>query len=238
LVRTELVDRRILILYRVSAAVLEQILPAAAEPRHVADRALAGIAFRRRWMTRSRLVPARLGTTHCATHFVLVRGCSGPDRHPGIFTFRHDSSSRWQAWWTSAGGGHHARFEVVDRVDSLELVGDSDDQVMHLLLKAQVARGLPDSSVFRSVPQVADCLAADLAGLGLLQPPGAGGQGGSVWSHLRLEPLDVVQLESSFFDRWRHVSPGLVEFDSAFSLREDQLAWSQEGTLCCHMVPA
>jgi hypothetical protein len=237
LARTELVDRRILILYRVSAAALEQRLSAAVELRQMADCALAGIAFRRRRTMRSRLVPARFGTSQCATHFVRLPTSSVPGHPAGVLALRHDSTSRWEVWWTAAGGGHHARFRVVDSADSLELVGDSDDRQMHLFLRAQVARSLPDGSMFRSVPQAAECLAADLAGLGLLRTAHGAGQGG-VWSHLRLEPLDVTRLESSFFDRWREQCPGLVEFDSAFSLREDQLAWSQEGTLCCHMVPA
>lgn len=238
MVRTELIDRRILILYRVSTAALEQVLPAAAEPREVADRALAGIAFRRRRTMRSGWVPAQLGTSQCATHFVLLRKCRGAGCHPGVVALRHDCSSRWQAWWSSAGRSHHARFEVADYVDSLELAGDSDDRVMQLRFKAHPARGLPYRSIFRSIPQVTDYLADDLAGLGLLQSRQVAEESSGGWAHLRLEPLEVAQLESSIFDRWRQASPGLVEFDSAFSLREDQLAWSQEGTLCCHVVPA
>lgn len=236
LARTEWVDRRILILYRVSAAVLEQLLPAATTRTGV-ECALAGIAFRRRRMMRSRLVPARFGTSQCVTHFVRLPAGSGARGRSSVLALRHDNSSRWQTWWTAAGGGHHARFRVVDGIDSLELAGESDDRQMHLFLRARVTRSLPEGSMFRSVPQAAECLAADLAGLGLLGSANVMGQGGA-WSHLRMEPLDVTQLESSFFDRWREQGPGLVEFDSAFSLREDQLAWSHEGTLCCHMVPA
>lgn len=235
LARTELVDRRILILYRVSAAVWEQLLPAR-EPQGGSDPALAGIAFRRRTV-RSRLLPARLGTSHCATHF--VRLCNGlrPSAVPGVWALRHDSSSRWQVWRAAPGTGHHARFQVVDQSDSLELVGQSDDRQMHLMLKARVARELPAASIFRSVPQVAHCLTNDLAGLGLVTPAD-GREPAHVWRRLRLEPLDVIRLESSFFDCWRRSTPGSIEYDSAFLLREDQLAWSQEGTFCCHMVPA
>ncbi len=233
--RTELVDRRILILYRVSADALGQLCPAAARPRSSCC-AVAGIVFRRRTV-RAWLVPARCGTSQCATHFMRLPDDLRADVCPGIIPLRHDSSSRWQTWGAASGGRHHARFQVVDRLDSLELVGDSDDRQMHLALKARVARELPGGSMFRSVSQVAGYLAADLARLGLVTAARSVGSG-DVWRHLRLEPLDVMQLESSFFDRWRQSHPEWVEHDSAFLLREEQLGWSQEGTFCCHMVPA
>jgi hypothetical protein len=238
LARPELVDRRVVILYRIAEAVAAQILPATAQPRQVADRTLAGIAFRRRRVVGSRFVPARLHTSHCATHFVLVHSGTIGDPSGGVYIARRDTAPRWQAWISGPGSGHPARFRVIDRQDSLELAGDSDDRSMHLLFKARVSRGVPDGSVFRSLPQAADTLTESLISLGLTSPDGVTGESPSVWRRVQLQPLQVECLESSFFDAWQQAGAGLVEFDSAFALREDQFAWSQAGTLCCDMVPA
>ena len=33
-------------------------------------------------------------------------------------------------------------------------------------------------------------------------------------------------------------APGLVEFDSAYWVRDDEFAWAAEGTLCCDVATA
>jgi hypothetical protein len=232
------VDRRVLILYRVAPKVVSELLPSGVCAMEVQGRAVAGIAFARHRMAKSRLLPARLVSAHTASHFFLVTGSRRDVHGDAAFVTRYDCSSRLHLWIGGRLPYHHARFRVVEGCESLELVGDSDDRAMHLSLQAQVVRSMPAGSMFRTPAQATECLRECAGGLGLAPGGAASVEAPGTRRRLRFQPLKVERLESSIFEDLMRGAPGLVEFDSAYWVREDEFAWAAEGTLCCDVATA
>src|SRR5438046_1668366 len=109
------IDRRILINYRVEPEVQAPLLPAPFRPQVHNGFGWAGICLIRLAQLRPRLVPAWMGlTTENAAHRIAVEWDEGGAVRTTVYVLRRDSNSRFNAW---AGGRlfpgvHHlARFE-------------------------------------------------------------------------------------------------------------------------------
>ena len=239
-VRCGTVDCRVLILYRMAPDAPISLLPGSVRPAEVQGRSLAGIAFCRRSVARARILRAPFTAWQTAVHFVLA--CD-PAREPErlvAWVTRRDCSScwqlwgRWQLWGSHRGSRHHARFHVTERGDGVDLSGDSDDRSMHVALQADLVPAHPEGSIFRSAEQARQCLWEPMVSLGL-----AGGSIGAARSaQVRFQPLKARMVEASVFERLARDARGQIEFDSAYWLRDDELVWTGEGTLCCDVATA
>lgn len=233
-VRCGTVDCRILILYRMAPGAPLAVLPGSLRPAEVQGRALAGIAFCRHSVARARLLRAPFPTWLTAVHFVLTCDPARESERLVPWVTRRDSSARWQAWGGRRGVRHHARFQVHERGNGVDLSGDSDDRAMHVALQADLVPVHPEGSIFRSADQARQCLWEPLAALGLAE--GAVGSARAV--PVRFQPLKVRLVEASVFERLAHDARNQLEFDSAYWLREDELVWAGAGTLCCDVATA
>jgi hypothetical protein len=97
-------------------------------------------------------------------------------------------------------------------------------------LQADLVQVMPEGSIFRSADQARLCLWESAKTLGLVT--------GASPSQVRFQPLKARLVESSVFERMDREAAGRVEFDSAYWLRDDELAWAGEGTLCCDAATA
>ncbi len=105
---------------------------------------------------------------------------------------------------------------------------------MHVALQADLVPAHPEGSIFRSAEQARQCLWEPMVSLGL-----AGGSIGAARSaQVRFQPLKARMVEASVFERLARDARGQIEFDSAYWLRDDELVWSGEGTLCCDVATA
>src|SRR5437762_1679839 len=124
------IDRRILVNYRVDPDVLAPLLPAPFRPKVYRGSALVGICLIRLRAVRPRLLPAWLGiSSENAAHRAAVAWDDGEARE-GVYIWRRDTSSRLNAL---AGGRlfpgvhRHARFEVAEAGDGYSVALRSDD---------------------------------------------------------------------------------------------------------------
>ncbi len=109
-----LIDRRILVNYRVDAAVAARVLPAPFRPKLAHGYAMAGICLIRLKQMRPAFLPcnAGIGSENAAHRFAVEWDRDGR-MHEGVFIPRRDTSSRLNAL---AGGRlfpgehHHAHF--------------------------------------------------------------------------------------------------------------------------------
>jgi hypothetical protein len=231
------IDRRILVNYRVDPAALARLLPAPFRPKLVRGFGVAGICLIRLKQIRPRFLPAWLGvSSENAAHRIAVEWDEGGRVREGVFIPRRDTSSRLNAL---AGGRlfpglhHHARFEVSEGNGRYRVALDSDDGQTHLLVEGRVAQDLPPSSVFRSLREASEFFERGSLGYSVTGEPGRldGLELRSfTWA---VQPLAVERAESSFFADRSQFPAGSAELDCALLMRGIEHEWHARGALCC-----
>src|SRR5437763_7438627 len=150
------IERRILVNYRVRPDALAKVLPPPFQPKLVRGVGLAGICLIRLGHVRPALLPAWLGiASENAAHRAAVEWTDDTGRLcEGVYIPRRDTNSRLNAL---AGGRlfpglhHHARFRVNETGNRVEVALDSDDAQTHVLVAGRIAADGPAGSVFGSV---------------------------------------------------------------------------------------
>jgi hypothetical protein len=220
-----IIDRRILVNYRVDPEVLEKLLPPPFRPKLINGAGMAGICLIRLKQIRPRFLPPLLGLcSENAAHRIAVEW----DQGEGVFVPRRDTSSRINA---TVGGklfpGMHylARFQIQERDDHYRVCLDSNDHQTHLLVEGSIAPELPTGSVFGSLGAASTFFERGTLGYSATTRPGEfdGLELRSIgW---RVEPLAVERVESSFFDDSSLFPAGSAEFDCALLMRGIEHEW-------------
>lgn len=116
------IDRRILVNYRVDPAVLAALLPAPFRPKLVRGHGIAGICLIRLIHLRPRGLPASVGVaSENAAHRIAVEWDEQGQTREGVFIPRRDTASRLNTWLGGRvvpGFHEHARFHVVEEGQS------------------------------------------------------------------------------------------------------------------------
>jgi hypothetical protein len=239
-----IIDRRILVNFRVDATVLARLLPAPFRPKLVNGAGMAGVCLIRLKHIRPRFLPAFLGiSSENAAHRIDVEWDQDGKTSKGVFIPRRDTSS----WLNALAGGrlfpgvhHHAAFQVREHEGRYRIELDSDDRRTHLLVEGRVAPELPPTSTFGSLREASDFFEWGSLGYSVTGKPGQF-DGLELRSFgWRVQPLAIETVESSFFDNRSLFPPGSVEFDCALLMRGIEHEWHVRGKLCagCHQVPA
>ena len=138
------IDRRILVNFRVDPSALRRLLPDPFRPKLVKEMGLAGICLIRLRHIRPRFLPSFVGvTSENAAHRIAIEWESDGELREGVYVLRRDTSS----WLNSAAGGrmfpgihHHARFDIDEQGDQYRIVIESNDGETHVVVEA---RNLP-----------------------------------------------------------------------------------------------
>lgn len=223
------IDRRILVNYRVDPAVLARVLPPPFRPLTVAGHGIAGICLIRLREVRPRGLPAVLGVgSENAAHRVAVEWTEDGRTREGVYIPRRDTSSRMNAL---AGGRlfpgeyHRARFEVEEGAGALRVSLASDDGETRVEVRARRADALPATSVFGSLEAASAFFERGAVGYSATRE--AGRFDGMelrtrVWE---VEPLAVESVASSFFDDPDRFPPGSITLDCALLMRQVPHEW-------------
>ena len=232
-----LIDRRILVNYRVRPAALRRVLPEPFRPLLVGDWGMAGICLIRLKQLRPQfrsgftrpIIPAWLGIrSENAAHRIAVEWDEAGGRREGVYIPRRDTSSRFN-WLVGGrlfpGFHHHARFDVRESDGRYNLSIDSDDRLTHMAIDGRITPALSSDSIFTSLDAASEFFRR--GGIGYSATPTSG-----VFDCLELkslnwsvEPLTVSRIESSFFDDPRRFPRGTAEFDSALLMRRIDHQW-------------
>lgn len=232
-----LIERRILVNYRVDPAVLATHLPPPFRPKLVHGYGMAGICLIRLAGVRPAWWPQSLGiASENAAHRVAVEWDDHGRPREGVYVRRRDSNSRLNAL---AGGRlfpgvhHHARFDVRESGHHFHVALHSDDGDTHMSVTGHVAQRLPSTSIFPSL----DKASAFFQGGSLGYSPDLSGnrfQGLELRCHSwQMEPLAVEQVSSSFFGNESLFPPASIEFDCALLMRGIEHQWHEREDLCC-----
>lgn len=230
------IDRRILINYHVDPSVLVRVLPHPFRPQVVHGAALAGICLIRLKQVRPTYLPSWLGiSSENAAHRFAVEWDDTNGVGSGVYVNRRDTSSRLNAL---AGGRlfpglhHHARFDVAETAETLEIAVRSDDGAMRLSVRGRRAARLPASSIFASLAEASALFEAGSLGYSATADP-TRFQGLELrCTDWRVEPLEISEVHSSVFDDAALFPAGSIEFDSALLMRGIQHEWHGKPDFC------
>jgi Uncharacterized conserved protein (COG2071) len=237
-----LIDRRMLVNFRVDPDILSKLCPPPFRPQLVHGVGMAGICLIRLKHVRPKFLPSLIGlSSENAAHRIAVEWDSDSGVQSGVYVVRRDSSSILNAF---AGGrifpGIHnrARFQVRETEQEFHIAMNSIDRAAHLSVDGRVTDRLPANSVF---PTLAKCSQFYQEGAVGYSPAKCDGKFDALelrtydWN---VQPLCMTSLHSSFFDDRMMFPEGSVTFDNALLMKGIEHEWhsrasvSQETTCC------
>jgi hypothetical protein len=230
------IDRRILVNYRVDAEVLAKIVPPPFRPKLVHGFGMAGICLIRLKQIRPRFWPRFLGmSSENAAHRIAVQWDQGGGIAEGVFIPRRDSSSRLNALVGGRlfpGVHHHAAFQIAERHGRYEIALKSDDGHTHVRVTAHLGPGLPPTSVFSSLDEASTFFKGGSLGYSVTAQAGSFDGLELRTFNWQVRPLAVEHLESSFFEDRSIFPAGSGEFDNALLMEGIDHEWYGRETLC------
>lgn len=232
-----LIDRRVLVNFRVESDLLARLLPDPFRPQLVDGYGMAGICLIRLKHVRPRGLPAWLGiSSENAAHRIAVEWEEDGQTRCGVYVPRRDTSN----YLNVAAGGrifpgvhHKARFQLHETAERCRIEMHSIDGDAHLVVDGIRSDQLPRDSVFASVDEASQFFEAGSLGY---SPQ----QGGGSFEGLELrsynwsvQPLTIHHVASSYFDDTSKFPPGSVTFDHALLMRGIEHEWHVREEICC-----
>lgn len=230
-----IIDRRILVNFRVDPEVISKILPSPFRPQLVNGHCIAGICLIRLKQIRPSFLPWIFGvSSENAAHRIAVEWDVDDETRTGVYVPRRDTSS----WLNSMAGGrlfpgryHRASFEVEENEDHFHVAMESNDGAGSVKVSGDVSLKLASESTFESMAEISQFFASGCLGY---SPNASGAQfdGMELCAfHWHVDALDVTDVDSSFFDDRSVFPKGSVAFDSALLMRDIEHEWRSRGTL-------
>lgn len=231
------IERRILVNYHVEPGVLAPILPAPFRPKLIRGAGMVGICLIRLARIRPRFLPSWLGiASENVAHRMAVEWDERGTVREGVYIPRRDTNSRLN----SVAGGrlfpgfhHHARFAVQESADRIEIALRSDDGLASVSVRGRRADRLPASSVFCSLEEASAFFEAGSRGYSATSDPSRFQGMELCCRSWHVEPLEVDEVRSSFFEDARLFPKGSIEFDCALLMRGIEHEWHGRKDLCC-----
>jgi hypothetical protein len=232
-----IIDRRILVNYRVDPDVLAPLLPSPFRPKLVSGNGMVGICLIRLKNVRPRFLPHFLGvSSENAAHRSAVEWDDNDQTREGVYIQRRDTNSMINAL---AGGRifpgihQHARFTVEETSDRYSVAFQSNDGSRRMSVSGRLTDHLPPSSVFPSLAEASAFFEAGSLGYSATSDPSRH-QGLELRCHnWKVEPLDIEEAQSSFFEDESLFPKGSITLDCALLMRSIQHEWHGRSDLCC-----
>lgn len=230
-----LIDRRILVNFRVTPDVLAGILPPPFRPKLVGGYGMAGICLIRLMHLRPRFWPAWGGlSSENAAHRIAVEWTDAGTIREGVYVPRRDSSSLWN---TLIGGRlfpgvhHHSRFLVQEANDCYRVQIEHRDGT-RLDVSGKLAAKLPADSIFESLDRASSFFGGGSRGYSATKQPGVYDGLELRTLHWEMAPLSIDRVESTYFANESLFPAGSVKFDCALLMRHLEHEWHGLPSLC------
>ncbi|HEV8003108.1 MAG TPA: DUF2071 domain-containing protein [Planctomycetaceae bacterium] len=237
-----IIDRRILVNYRVDPEVLASLLPAPFRPVTIQGHGMAGICLIRLKQIRPRFLPGFVGTTsENAAHRIAVQWEQNGELHEGVYVPRRDTSSRLN---TLLGGRlfpgvhHFGRLQVRGRDGHYSVRLNGGDGV-YLTVEGSRTSKWPEHSVFGTIEQASDFFERGAVGYSPTALTGVSGHESEFeglelrTANWHVEPLTIESVASSYFENEQIFPKGSVEFDSALLMRGIRHEWHVCPPIAC-----
>jgi len=157
---SSVVERHLLMNYRVDPTVIAALLPAPLRPQQIGNWAVAGICLIRLGQLRPVGVPGRLGLrSENAAHRIAVEWDGPHGLSTGVYIPRRDSGSTINVL---AGGRlfpgehHRARFDVRETATDLHVAFTSQDESVKVSVDVRTAQRFQGSELFADLEQASN----------------------------------------------------------------------------------
>lgn len=235
-----IIDRRMLVNFRVRPDILARVLPAPFRPKLVCGWGIAGICLIRLKDIRPRRLPAWLGfSSENAAHRIAVEWDAAGTTREGVYVPRRDSNSclnRLAGGRLFPGEQHYARFDVEESGDRFAVRLRSDDGAVNLDVDGRVARELPSGSVFGTLAEASAFFERGSVGYSATSTPGAYDGMELCSQNWQIEALEMTRVASSFFADAARFPAGSAEFDCALLMRGIRHEWHAREPICVSCV--
>ncbi|MCS7465505.1 DUF2071 domain-containing protein [Stieleria sp. ICT_E10.1] len=237
-----LIDRRVLVNFRVDPEVLSRVCPSPFRPQIVNGYGVAGICLIRLKQIRPKRLPSFIGVaSENAAHRIAVQWDVNGVAQTGVYIPRRDTSSLMTAL---AGGRffpgvhHRARFDVRETEHDCRIAMASVDGMVHAAVDGRTTEALPDASVFATVAECSQFFEAGSLGYSPSNSASAAEFDGLELRTINwhVQPLSVRKVQSSFFDDRDAFPAGSVTFDNALLMRSIEHEWHSRKSLCGNCV--
>lgn len=235
------IERRVLVNFRVAPQHLAPMLPAPLRLQLVDGWAIGGICLIRLTSIRPKGLPAVVGLrSENAAHRIAVEWDDNGRQRTGVFVPRRDTDSPLN---TLLGGRlfpgvhHRADFAVREQGGELAITMRTRDGGGSISVTGRVTHMLPESSVFGSVDRVSTFFEQGSVGY---SPARDGSLDAIELETFRWEmvPLAVDEVFSSYFHDTNRFPEGSAVFDSAMLMRDISHRWHQRESLCASVEAA
>ncbi|MEV7617120.1 DUF2071 domain-containing protein [Streptomyces sp. NPDC089799] len=234
---SSVIERRLLVNYRVAPDAAARLLPGALRPQLVHGYAVAGICLLRLGRVRPAWAPKAFGLrSENAAHRIAVEW-DGPDGvETGVYIPRRDTASRLNAW---AGGrlfpGEHGRadFDVHETPDRMRVALATRDGDTRVDVTVELSDELRGSELFADLAEASRFFRGGAKGFS------ATGSGRHLdGMELRtdawhVEAARVRSAASSFFDDPDCFPPGSATLDCALLMRDVPAGWRPLPAMAC-----
>ena len=227
---SSVIERRLLVNYRVDPEVAANLLPTPLRPQVVNGWAVAGICLIRLGRLGPSWVPGSVGMrTENAAHRVAVEWDGLEGRKSGVYIPRRDSDS---VVTVLAGGRlfpgehHRASFDVRETAREFHVAFASTDGTAHVSTDIGIAQQLQGSALFADLREASDFFRRGSVGF---SPTRISGMLEGVELRAErwiVEPAEVHAVRSSFFDDVRLFPPGSATIDCALLMRDIPATWT------------
>ena len=228
-----IIDRRVLLNYRLDPNVLKRVLPPPFQPKLFDGYGIGGVCMIRFKELRPRLFPAWLGLgSENAAHRIAVQWQQDGEQREGVFIPRRDTNS----WFNKTLGGRvfpgifqRSRFEGTETDSSVSLrivrADGGADGGAEIKFTGHVVDRLPTTSIFPTLEAAAGFFS--LGGTGYSATNSEGHYHGMELRSLNwsLSPLGIDEAQSRFFDDSKKFPPGSAELDCVLLMRGIEHEW-------------
>jgi Uncharacterized conserved protein (COG2071) len=221
-----IIDRRILINFRVDPDIVSRIIPAPFKPKVYEGKAIVGICLIRLKKIRPKGLTSLISlSSENGAHRIAVEWIENGEVREGVFIPRRDTSSRINSFVGGRffpGRHFHAEFNVNEANGHYDIAFRSSDGTTIEINACKAEHFNPDS-IFRTIENASEFFQRGAVGY---SPGGKKFEGLELKTYnWKVEPLTVSKVQSSFFENEVVFPKGSIHFDNALLMTNVEHEW-------------